>query len=116
VITYGCETVGCPLAPKIGDRFCKYCISTKVNVSMSEKTTPVPDELLRELARCRLLPVGAHVDGLLSLLPTPPPLDPVEECAKAWEGPVGALMDTRNGRMLAALRRYRELGCPEIPE
>lgn len=91
-----------------------------------ENTTPVDNELLRELkARAQ-----EHDDarfgsveereaenvilGLVAMLPSPPPLDPVHECRLAY---LTALdVSGTEGAMRAALRRFVALGCPEIPE
>lgn len=95
---------------------------------MTQKTTPVPDELLRELKRLNLPPGSARsmysahavrVAELIDNLPDPPKPDVVEECERARlnsysRGPMAG--DYNRHAMRAALRRYRELGCPELEE
>lgn len=87
-------------------------VAEKVNASMKQETIAVPVELVRELKAWRMLPIGQQLDGLLAKLPDPPPPKPdvVEECRLAGSSLLGAHEVKR------MLRRYRELGCPELDE
>lgn len=90
---------------------------------MTKKTTPVPDELLRELKAALDAPypngdmpnrhhTPGRVTRAIDAIPDPPKPDPVEECkAVMWIGDRGDAGIVRN-----ILRRYRELGCPEIDQ
>lgn len=112
---------------------CRADYDERNRVHMSEKTTPVPDELLREITVVMKREMNRLVGGgslrledqvpgdlrqLIHKLPSPPPLDPVEECAKAFRA--AAYADTQviatceQAGVKAALQRYRELGCPEL--
>jgi hypothetical protein len=63
---------------------------------------------------------------LLNQLPEPPKPDVVEECAKLayennssryrWDGLTAEWKGALRSDMRAAIRYYRALGCPEIPE
>jgi hypothetical protein len=121
----------CQSLAKPGDAYCKTCVADRVNAATkenpmpSEKTTPVPDELLRELHRITAKHTSSKnglsdLAELMEKLPAPPALDPVEECAKAFSEPgtngqfSWGYGECPNGRMRHALLRYRELGCPEL--
>jgi|WetSurMetagenome_2_1015567.scaffolds.fasta_scaffold949802_2 hypothetical protein len=98
----------------------------------TEKTTPVSDELLRRISAANVAwyearnagknrhPEECELTRACAQLPSPPPLDPVEECAAAFGGPIPGdqanygFYDVPRARMAHALRRYRELGCPEL--
>lgn len=99
---------------------------------MKQETIAVPVESVRELKEMveeiRLKP-GNPASACVALcfairnLPDPPKPDVVEECAKAYwiadgspfqHGDAPTPGFKRNLR--AALRRYRELGCPELDE
>ncbi len=93
---------------------------------MKQETIAVPVELVRELqsvARVKLampmdkgqlMSLTSSYHQLVSRLPDPPKPDVVNECARAF----GAHEDEygRDRAMREALRKYRELGCPELPE
>lgn len=95
---------------------------------MKQETIAVPVELVRELKamveEIRTKP-GNPASACVALcheirrLPDPPKPDVVEECIKAIHGPGMHSAYTDHGKreaMLDALRRYRELGCPELDE
>jgi len=102
---------------------CRADYEERNRVHMSEKTTPVPDELLRRLAE-HVRNAGAYTKGYDTLvamckqLPSPPPLDPVEECVRAFKAAAyadsQAIATCEQAGVRAALQRYRELGCPEL--
>lgn len=120
--------------PKPGDAYCKACIAEKVNASMKQETIAVPVELVREIHAVMDRPV-AHLAGggpltlagtipgdlrglILRALPKPKP-DVIEECARAYREAYRAGEYQGAGyppAITAALRRYRELGCPELDE
>lgn len=88
----------------------------------------VPVEVVRELKRNivriwpkhyedrTLLPEARELRRLEAQLPDPPKPDVVQECVKAFEN--GPNLQDRDDYLeesiRCALRRYRELGCPEI--
>lgn len=93
-----------------------------------QETIAVPVEVVRELKALRMAYENARIDSeeeqraadrlsrMVGNIPDPPKPDVVEECFAAWARGQGALIDTSKERMRAALRRYRELGCPELDE
>lgn len=85
------------------------------------KTTPVPDELLRELHRITAKHTSSKnglsdLASLMEKLPSPPPLDPVEECGAAAKRQCEGHRFDWNDLARAAIIEYRRLGCPEIHE
>jgi hypothetical protein len=92
-------------------------------MKVKQETIAVPVELVRELKAklvhypSSVVPVGlrtsvsvASLLAAIDKLPDPPKPDVVEECLKASDGEFSNTL----GAMRAALRRYRELGCPEL--
>ena len=138
-----CATIGCIWGAKPGDAFCKTCMVERIrghvspskdNPMVKQETIAVPVELVREIHAVMDRPV-AHLAGggpltlagtipgdlrglILRALPKPKP-DVIEECARAYREAYRAGEYQGAGyppAITAALRRYRELGCPELDE
>lgn len=129
----GCKTCGarCGGKPICADCFLKanYRGAPGQKEAMKQETIAVPVEVVRELKRqvaiiwpkhcgdTELTKRAQAIRAMVASIPEPPKPDVVEECARAYrDNPTTTSELGHPLRVRAALRRYRELGCPELDD